>query len=49
VFKPESGRELMELKQAVVDSFRDVLSTSDINSLLVQVESEEWPGVFVDV
>ena len=49
VFKPESGRELVELKQSVVESFQDVLSTSDINDLLVQLKSEEWPGQFVDI
>ena len=49
VFKPESGRELVELKQAVVESFRDVLSTTDIKDLLLQIKSEEWGGEFVDV
>ena len=49
VFKPKSGRELVELKQAVVESFQDVLNTADLNDLLVQVKSEEWGGEFVDV
>ena len=47
VFKPESGRELEKLKQAIVESFRDVLNTTE--DLLVQVKSEEWGGEFVDV
>ena len=49
VFKPECGRELVDFKQAVVESFQDVLSTTDVNDLLVQVMSEEWGGEFVDV
>lgn len=46
MFKPESGRELVELKQAGVESFQDVLSIKD---LLVQVNLEEWGGEFLDV
>lgn len=33
VFKPESGMELVDFKQAVVESFQDVLSMTDINYL----------------
>lgn len=49
VFKPENGRELMKLKQAVVESFGDILSTTDLKDLLVQVKSEEWGGELLDV
>ena len=50
VFPSEGdGGELLQLKKAVIDTFRDVLNTTDANDLLVQVKSEEWGGEFVDI
>ena len=45
--KPEAYEEMLEFKKAVLESFRDVLSTTQ--DLLVQVKSEEWGGEFIDV
>ena len=48
--KPEACEEMLEFKKAVLESFRDVLSTTDAyQDLLVQVKSEEWGGEFIDV
>ena len=43
MFKPESGMELVDFKQAVVESFQDVLSMTDINDL--QVGASQVGGV----
>ena len=49
LFKPSNEREDLDgLKRAVLESFRDILSSADASNLLLQVKSEEWNGEFID-
>lgn len=43
------GGELLLLKKAVIETFSDVLKSTDPNDLLVQVKSEDWPGEYEDI
>ena len=47
--KEGPGGELLLLKKAVIETFSDVLKSTEPKDLLVQVKSEDWPGEYEDL